>query len=745
MKFSTTFVLIFLFIWISSGQGQLTPTLRDRSYCGTPERQLTAETLSKLFMQTAGLTEPDRHYLPKRYEIGESAQFYTYNFVDEKYQQITATLRSSADHINIWVEDTEWNNFHVILGDVQGILNGLLFTTPASSINPDSGITFIIHQYFGTPPDFDDDGITDFLITDIKDGWKENEPFIAGYFNPIDQYENGTSVGGSLIAGSNERDLLYIDSYPGIFTDTSHQFEQVLATVAHEYQHLIHYNYDRAEETWVNEGLSELSSFLCGYGLRNPSAYLLDCSIDLTGWDNTITNALKHYAKTALWTYYLYEKSGSDLTREITQSVLPGVEGVSSALMRQGIMISFSDLLIHFFITIIMNDGSLNNLHGFTLGQLEDLRAVPQKTVVEYPYDISVQQKPYSLQLYSLENGDSLYVQFFALPAATDRYIQKTAKDSEYSLEEITGTDYQDFEFGSRWLKEKLMIINTSNNNSILAFNILAAEKYYVTSLAYSTATEADLNIVTTGNICANQFVAPYDSCILRSVSFNSVQSRGRVRLHIYLDPLQDAGNPLDTVSEYSNILENEWVTLDLENFQIMRNQNETFDLGVEFVDYGVLGYSKDPSNLNRSYLRRENDNTFSLLSDFKANNEILNGIWMIRMEYAAPLNYKPEPPDDSKIPFTINLIGPTPFPTPGNPAMRVQYTISKPGRVKIEVFNVLGQKIRTVFDGYDQGPIGVRWWDGTNMNQKPVASGQYFLCFAYNERSEIRKIVLLR
>lgn len=117
----------------------------------------------------------------------------------------------------------------------------------------------------------------------------------------------------------------------------------------------------------------------------------------------------------------------------------------------------------------------------------------------------------------------------------------------------------------------------------------------------------------------------------------------------------------------------------------------------------------------------------------------------MIQMEYAAPLAHKPELPDGSEVPYTINLIGPTPFPTPGNPAMRIQYTLAKPGDVNIEVFNVIGQKVKTVFNGHDEGPIGVRWWDGTNINQKPAASGQYFLRFAYEDQSEIRKIILLR
>ncbi len=127
MKIYKTVCVFFLLIFCHAGNSQTSLTLRDQGYCGTPQHQLNTENLSNLSIRTSGLSEPQRHYLPKKsYNIGESALFYTYNFVDEKYQQVNATLRGSMDRLNIWVEDAEWNNFHVIASDVQNILSGLL-------------------------------------------------------------------------------------------------------------------------------------------------------------------------------------------------------------------------------------------------------------------------------------------------------------------------------------------------------------------------------------------------------------------------------------------------------------------------------------------------------------------------------------------------------------------------------------------------------------------------------------------
>ena len=82
----------------------------------------------------------------------------------------------------------------------------------------------IIKTYFGNEPNKDGDGITDFLFYEMYSG-------AAGYFSPGDQ-SNG--------AGSNRRDILYIDSRISIPFAKS--------TIAHEFQHLLHYSYTNKEE-----------------------------------------------------------------------------------------------------------------------------------------------------------------------------------------------------------------------------------------------------------------------------------------------------------------------------------------------------------------------------------------------------------------------------------------------------------------------------------------------------------------
>jgi len=102
------------------------------------------------------------------------------------------------------------------------------------------------------------------LLLDIKDGFKvKTDPYVAGYFYSGNFYPDGTQVNGNRIS-SNERDMIYVDTYPGL----EMMPEPTYATFAHELQHLINFATTVLVErknsngsvsvmdTWIDEGLS---------------------------------------------------------------------------------------------------------------------------------------------------------------------------------------------------------------------------------------------------------------------------------------------------------------------------------------------------------------------------------------------------------------------------------------------------------------------------------------------------------
>ena len=92
-------------------------------------------------------------------------------------------------------------------------------------------------------------------------------------------------------------------------------------TLAHEFQHMIHWANDRNEDSWVNEGLSELASYLNDFDAGGTDyAYAETPDTQLTTWaDPTLGNA-EHYGASYLFMSYFLDRFGEDLTKAVVAS-----------------------------------------------------------------------------------------------------------------------------------------------------------------------------------------------------------------------------------------------------------------------------------------------------------------------------------------------------------------------------------------------------------------------------------------
>ena len=86
--------------------------------------------------------------------------------------------------------------------------------------------------------------------------------------------------------------------------------------------------------------------------------------------------------------------------------------------------------------------------------------------------------------------------------------------------------------------------------------------------------------------------------------------------------------------------------------------------------------------------------------------------------------------------------------PNPFNPTTAIRYSIKTQGRVRLVVYNVAGELVRTLADK-EQTPAPRGFsvvWDGTNNAGSPVASGVYFYKLtAPDGYQAVKKLVLLR
>ncbi|RKY86512.1 hypothetical protein DRQ11_08325, partial [candidate division KSB1 bacterium] len=85
-------------------------------------------------------------------------------------------------------------------------------------------------------------------------------------------------------------------------------------------------------------------------------------------------------------------------------------------------------------------------------------------------------------------------------------------------------------------------------------------------------------------------------------------------------------------------------------------------------------------------------------------------------------------------------------YPNPFNPITRISYDLPKSSRITIEIYNILGQKVRTLVDNCFQ-PKGTHEisWNALDDRGQMAASGVYIYTIKANDFISSKKMLLLR
>ncbi len=103
----------------------------------------------------------------------------------------------------------------------------------------------------------------------------------------------------------------------------------------------------------------------------------------------------------------------------------------------------------------------------------------------------------------------------------------------------------------------------------------------------------------------------------------------------------------------------------------------------------------------------------------------------------------KRESGDEPDIPIAFALENN--YPNPFNPTTTIAFSIPSGDVIKIEIFNILGQRVRMLLDEYRvPGRHGIIW-DGRNNAGDEVSSGVYFARLSTSQDVATRKMVLLK
>ena len=106
-------------------------------------------------------------------------------------------------------------------------------------------------------------------------------------------------------------------------------------------------------------------------------------------------------------------------------------------------------------------------------------------------------------------------------------------------------------------------------------------------------------------------------------------------------------------------------------------------------------------------------------------------------------LIYDPNAKPLTNIPQTYQLF--QNYPNPFNPETQIKYDLPVSGNVTLSVYNVLGQRVRIVADGFQEAGHKSVIWDGKDNQGREAASGIYFYKIKAENYQKTKKMVLLK
>ncbi|MGH2543252.1 MAG: hypothetical protein ACRDIB_10655, partial [Ardenticatenaceae bacterium] len=194
-------------------------------------------------------------------------------------------------------------------------------------------------------------------------------PGVGGYYSSADEFPR------SVNPYSNEKEIFYINVNNARPGET--YFDGILA---HEFQHMIHWNNDRNEELWVNEGLSELAAKLNGFDVGGAAtAFARDPDLPLTRW---LDQTHPFYGSAFLFHDYFHQRFGTETVTALVQEQADGPASYNELLARWGL--TFDELFADWVVANLLDDPSLQE-GRFDYEDDAAHRPTVARTVQDYP------------------------------------------------------------------------------------------------------------------------------------------------------------------------------------------------------------------------------------------------------------------------------------------------------------------------------------------------------------------------
>lgn len=233
---------------------------------------------------------------------------------------------------------------------------------------------------------------------------------------------------------------------------------------------------------------------------------------------------------------------------------------------------------------------------------------------------------------------------------------------------------------------------------------------------------------------------------------FNSMIYYMNIPFKILIDSLNSpivVGTSLTKYSSSGNLLwadtvrRGDWGTLDEKNNIYIAGVRADTGLHwymqtIKYLPDGtkqwILNYGGVPNeNYEPSEIIYDNNNIY-ISANYEYNGQ--NGLdSVVLLKYSIPVGINTH---NNQIPDKFELF--QNYPNPFNPATKIYYTLPIDGFVKIEIYNSIGQNIKSLVNEFKNSGYYTVDFDGSNLS-----SGLYFYRINVNNFTETRKMLLLK
>lgn len=311
------------------------------------------------------------------HQLGEIRTFYT------DLDEIEAELVAITDHFYFWKETS------LELDSSQLLLPALRFD---KEYLPKINKLFSVHDQEG----IDNDPKVSILH---MDGYADNSEL--GFFNSGDQYPKIVNP------RSNEEELIYLN-----MKNLELGEDLYFGTIAHEYQHLIHWQTDPNETIWLSEGLAQLSEV--AIGLRTADSifdYWSDPGIQLNDWNyENEGELLAHYGAAYLFLVYIWEKLGDEAIRDIYQDPANGMASIAKVLQIYQPDMTLNEFVGNWAVANYLDDQTFGENYGYDHLELANPENI--EILNAYPVEIDKRINQFASDYIKLDASSPLSLTF---------------------------------------------------------------------------------------------------------------------------------------------------------------------------------------------------------------------------------------------------------------------------------------------------------------------------------------------